>query len=318
MRVAVVGAGRIAGQHLPVLTDLPDVEVVALADPDPQRLQETAQRFGIRGRYPSHADLLAADRPDAVFVLVSVLQVAQVAEAFLRAGVPTFLEKPPGLYTRETRQLADLARQTGTPAMVGVNRRFYAVVLAARERLLAEGGGARSVAVEAHEDIARVRGGGKFPEEVVRRWGAANGIHALDLLRLFGGEVASVAARQQTVEGPMADGHRAWLEFESGATGSALVDWFAPGGHRFQVRGPGITATSSPGFETVTVERRGRPPETLEPDAADRRYKAGFYRQDRTFLDCVRQGRPFPFPACDLDDAARTMALIDRITGQGD
>ncbi|MBI2193610.1 MAG: Gfo/Idh/MocA family oxidoreductase [Planctomycetes bacterium] len=313
LHVAVIGAGNIAQKHLAVLRDLPDIHL-ALADRDARMLQETGERFGVERRHDSIRPLLEDDRPDAVFVLVSVLAVSEVASAFLRAGVPTFLEKPPGLHTRQTRDLARLARERKTLAMVGVNRRFYSAILRGRGMLL-EAGPVRSVTVEAHEDLDRIRKGTKFPEEVLRRWGAANGIHALDLLRYFGGEVARVSAVQRTFEGPMADSCAAILEYENGALGRAAMDWSAPGGHRFEVRGPGVTLTSNPGFDCITFERRGHDPIALEADEDDRKYKAGFLKQDRTFLECVRTGLPLPFPACDLEDAARTMALIDMISG---
>ena len=316
LKIAIIGGGNIAQAHLSVLRDLPQAEVVSLADIDPQTRQESADRFAIPGRWSSHLELLEKDRPDAVFVLVSVLQVAPVAADFIRAGIPTFLEKPPGLYTSQTRQLAELARQTGTLAMVGVNRRFYSVLLRGREKLL-ESGPVRSLTVEAHEDLDRLSGSDKFSAEVRRRWSVANGIHALDLLRFFGGDIVDITAVHHRVEGPMPDCCSALIEFEEGAVGRALMDWFAPGGHRFEVRSAGATLTSEPGFVAVALQRRGEAVERIEADEEDRRYKPGFFRQDQTFLDCVRRSAPLPFPACSLDDAVKTMEMTDLIAGTG-
>ncbi len=314
MKVAVIGGGKIARQHLPVLKDLPEADVVALADSNAQALRECAERFDIAGRWDCHGELLEKERPDAVFVLVSMLAAADVAADFIRAGVPTFLEKPPGLYTWQTRELAELARQHGTPAMVGVNRRFYSSHIRGREILL-EVGPVHSVTVEAHEDVERVRTRSKFPPEVVRRWSAANGIHALDLLRFFGGDVASIEAVQRTVEGPGPDCCTAVIDFEQGAVGRALMDWFAPGGHRFEVRTVGATLTGDTGRGRPYFHRRGAEPVVLELDEVDRRYKAGFWKQDQTFLQWARNGGQLPFPGCALDDAVKTMELIDAVSG---
>ena len=316
LKLAVIGGGHIAQQHLAVLADLPQAEVATLVDPHAQTLQETADRFAIPQRLSSHTDLLEKDPPDAVFVLVSVLQVPEVAAACIRAGIPTFLEKPPGLYTVQTRQLADLARQHHTLTMVGVNRRFYSTLLRGRERLL-EVGPVRSILIEAHEDLQRIRENPKFPDEVVQRWSAANGIHALDLLRFFAGDVGHIAATHHLVEGPMPDCCTASIKFSGGAIGRALMDWFAPGGHRFEVRGTGTTLTGDAGYYSLTLQQRGAAQVIIEADEIDRRYKAGFYRQDETFLECVRHGKPLPFPACDLDDAVKTMEMIDAIVGTG-
>ncbi len=313
LKVAVIGGGNIAQKHLEVLRDLSEAALTTLVDTHPRTLEETADRFGIPERRRSHTDLLAGKRPDAVFVLVSVLKVAEVASDLLRAGIPTFLEKPPGLYTAQTQRLADLARSHHTLAMVGVNRRFYSSLLKGREALLSSGP-IRSVTVEAHEDVRRVRENPKFPDEVLRRWSAANGIHALDLLRYFGGEVSDVHATHATVEGPMPDCCSALLRFESGASGRAVMDWFAPGRHRVEARGVGIAFSALVDGEAI-LWRRGEKPQVVTRDEIDLRYKAGFYRQDRTFLEWVRDGGDLPFPGCSLDDAVKTMEMIDAISG---
>lgn len=317
LSVAVIGAGNIAQQHLPVLKALPKCDLEYIVDTNSDTLTESADRFGIPNRYSTVDDLLGANRPDAVFVLVSVLHVADVVTRFLTEKIPTFTEKPPGLYTHQTRALAALASETGTPAMVGVNRRFYSTLLEGRQKLLDEGP-IRSVTVDAHEDIDRLREWDKFPDEVIARWSAANGIHALDLLRYFGGDVAKIDSVQQIVEGPMPDGVTATLEFENGAHGRAAMDWFAPGDHRFEVRTAGATLTSNRGYGTVLLRRRGKDPEEIALSDIDREFKAGFHRQDQTFLRSVIDGVPFPNPACTLDDAVKTMEMIDAICGHSE
>jgi predicted dehydrogenase len=249
--------------------------------------------------------------------MVSVLSMAEVAADFIQEGIPAFMEKPPGLYTADTRRLAALARKHDTPVMVGVNRRFYSTMLAGRKRLL-DAGPIRSITVEAHESIQRVRDNAKWPQEVLWRWSAANGIHALDQLRFFAGDVATVDAVHHTVEGPMPDCCTAILAFEQGAVGRALMDWFAPGGFRFDVRSVGATLSCVDSFNRLSFQRRDHDPELIELDELDQRYKAGFFRQDRTFLECVRDGKPLPFPACTLDDAVKTMELVDAVAGTGE
>jgi predicted dehydrogenase len=321
LRVAVIGAGNIAQQHLPVLAAHPDCEVALLCDSDPAALARSAQRLqslAARGAAAPETvtevgDVLRRDDLDAVFVLVSVLAVSAVAGACLEAGLPTFVEKPPGIASAETARLAELQQRRGTVAVVGLNRRFYSSHLAARERLLALGPLA-TVTVEAHEDLARVSRE-KFPPLVLRRWAYANGIHALDLLRFFGGEVTEVVSRQETVENPFPDSFSALLRFASGASGRALVDWMTPGRHRFEVRGVGARATSLGGLGSTELALRGREPEVLEPDEDDRRFKAGFWKQDGAFLAGVRAGRQPPFPSPSLADAHATMVLLDRICG---
>ena len=315
LRVAVIGAGNIAQQHLPVLTNHPECEVALLCDASPAVLAETAAKFGIAHTAPALGDVLRRDDLDAVFVMVSVLHMATVASACLETGIPTFMEKPPGICSADTARLAELQHRVGGLAMVGFNRRFYSSHLAARERVLAAGP-IVSVTVDAHEDLARVNRE-KFPPLVVRRWAYANGIHALDLLRFFGGDVAAVDARRTRYEHPFPDCISAHLTFEGGAHGRAAVDWMAPGRHRFEIRSVGVRATSLAGFGSTEIAARGRDVERLDPDEDDQRYKPGFWKQDSAFLTAVRAGRAPAWPAPSLADAHASMVMIDSICGLG-
>ena len=320
LHVGVIGAGNIAQFHLPVLKALPAVETITLCDENTATLNETGDRFHIASRSTSHRELLENNPPDAFFVLVSVLAVAEVTADCLKARIPTFLEKPPGLYSVDTQRLASIAAENNCLSMVGLNRRFYSTLSKAREWLMEAGGsedsgGVVSVTVDAHEDIDRIWQRGKQPEEVARRWSYANGIHALDLLRFFGGDVAHVQAIQKTYDNPMPDSYSAIVEFENGAVGRALMDWSAPGAHRVEVRGRGITLTTDTAYQRIVIQRRGEEPVTLTFSEIDNQHKPGFYRQDEYFLSCVQQKKSPEFPAVTLGDSVKTMKLIDAITG---
>ena len=60
IQVGLIGCGRAAAAlHLPALRHVTEVEVVAVADVDPDRLRRVAEKFGVKRRYTSHAALLA-------------------------------------------------------------------------------------------------------------------------------------------------------------------------------------------------------------------------------------------------------------------
>ncbi len=315
VRCAVIGTKNIAGQHIPVLQALPEAEVAALCDIDPEAVNATAREFGVRQTFTSVDELQAWGEFDAVYVLVSVLAVAGVAEHFIRAGVPTFLEKPPGLYSADTERLAQAVRETGTTAMVGFNRRFYTCLQAGREALL-DTGDVVSVTVHADEVAGDKWDGSKFPPEVAMRWVYANSIHALDLLRYLGGDVASVTPMVRQRALPKPDSFSALLEFESGAVGRAIADHFGPKGtgHHYQARTASAVLTSVDGLASCTLERHGRDPIRFGLTGLDRRLKPGFPGESRAFLRAVRTGQPVTFPAPTLDDAVGTMKMIDAIT----
>ncbi len=47
VRIGLVGAGNIANSHLTSYIKLPDVEIAAICDINPERLKITAEKFGI-------------------------------------------------------------------------------------------------------------------------------------------------------------------------------------------------------------------------------------------------------------------------------
>lgn len=60
LKVGLIGCGRIAKLvHLNILTRLPDVELVALAEPDPQRREEASRRAPAAAAFADYQGLLA-------------------------------------------------------------------------------------------------------------------------------------------------------------------------------------------------------------------------------------------------------------------
>ncbi len=296
LRVAVIGGGRVAQDHLKVLTNHPDCDVIALADRDPKLLATTADRFGIGERLDDADSLLRRDDLDA--------------------GVPTFAEKPPGIYSSDTAHLAELQQKRGTIATVGLNKRYYSNLLEMKHRL-AEVGPVVTVSLDAHEDLSTVPRD-RFPIDVLRRWPYANGIHGLDLLRFFGGDVAEVESHARTIENAFPDSFSAIVHFTNGAMGRAAIDLFGPGEYRCEVHVVGATGIleKPDWFGTSTLFRRGQSDEAIVQDEDDHRFKQGFWKQNSAFLEGVRAGKQPPWPAADLADAYKTMVLIDQICQQ--
>ena len=193
---------------------------------------------------------------------------------------------------------------------------------AGREALL-DTGDVVSVTVHADEDVAPQWERSKIPPEVAMRWVYANSIHALDLLRYLGGDVANVTplVRQRAL--PKPDSFSALLEYESGAVGRAIADHFGPKGtgHWYEARTATAVLTSGDALTTgdrlssCTLVRSGREPVRFGLTGLDLRLKPGFPGESRAFLRAVQTGQPVSFPAPTLDDAVGTMKMIDAITG---
>jgi len=108
MKSALIGAGRIARQHLTCLQGLPGVTVAAVCDRSPAAAESAAERHGVRAWFTDHHKMLAEIRPDIVHITTPASSHYQLALDCLQAGAHVIVEKP---ITETFDQLEMLLRQ---------------------------------------------------------------------------------------------------------------------------------------------------------------------------------------------------------------
>ena len=327
LRVGVIGAGRIsAGSHLPCLAKFGDVDLV-LCEVDEARLRLIADQFGIRETRTDYRDMLARDALDAVFVLTPPAVTYAVAKDCLAAGVATIMEKPPGMATAETRDLLRTAQASGAKSMVAVNRRFQPMLNQARRMVERDGPIAVIVAEFYHMSLSLYRSMGS-PEATLASVITPGAIHTIDLVRYLGGDVSAVYANADNYFDQHHDSFTAMIRFERG--GTALLNYNLTSPVRIeQVSFHGRQASAflvgladscvvhqdDITYDLANIRRR----DPSSPEWSDRPFNAyinGWWDQARFFLDCVRDNRDPAFPASNLEDAVKTMELIDMIAAQ--
>jgi predicted dehydrogenase len=315
VRIAVIGAGRVAPDHLRVLAAFGDVDIVGLANRGGPGIEEMAGRFGVRRTFSDWRAMVEQTEPDGVLVLVDPLSTHAVVAEVLRLGIPALIEKPPGMSSGQTEELAALAQDRGVTNLVGVNRRWYSVVQAALHRVTAHGP-LLGVSVDAPEPIAQIARTPGRPPELLDRWLVANTVHALDLLRYAGGPVGSVHAvrHSSSAADGGSDSFSALVEFEHGAVGQFSSHWRSPGRWRLQLDGTGVQAVLEP-FERGSLRFEDGRVEPLPRDPVDAEFKPGFYAQDRAFVEAVGNGETLSDPASDLADAVHSMRLAEAVAG---
>jgi myo-inositol 2-dehydrogenase / D-chiro-inositol 1-dehydrogenase len=221
-RIGFVGAGGVALRHARHLTDIPDVEIIAVTDRYGPAACEFAEMTG-SGAVPEVGALLDTG-VDAVYVCVPPHAHGDIEEQIVAAGVALFVEKPLGIDVRTARRIADLAAERGVLTAVGHHWRYSQAVAMVREMLddrpirLAVGSWLDRVPPVAWW-IKRTLSGGQIVEQAV---------HVLDLIRLFVGDVDEVSAYVNTTPpntpGADVDGaSAAILRFRSGAVGTVTA-----------------------------------------------------------------------------------------------
>jgi predicted dehydrogenase len=209
---------------------LPEIELVAIADHQQERLLGATSQFGGRP-YDKAGDLLARDDIEAVIVMAETSLHPALVDAAARAGKHVLCEKPLAITQSAAQGMIDICRKSNVKLGTIFPMRFNPAALALRDAILA-GEIGTPVAVKAtnpgkmppgwFQDPA-LAGGGAVMDHVV---------HVADLLRwIFHTEVVEVYAEIDTRFTPdlqVDDLGVLMIRLANGMTASLDTSWSRP------------------------------------------------------------------------------------------
>jgi virulence factor len=313
VRLALVGCGEHSrNSHAAPLARYAaqqpgEVELVAACDLNPDRAVEFCRTFGFARAYIDVEKMLAAEKINGCVCIMPMEQIVPEAIRLLERGIPCVIEKPLGTSLAEAEKLARAARETNTPHMVSVNRRFLPYLNIARS-WTSEIGPLRYVRA------TQVRIARSEPDFI---WSTA--IHVLDALRSIAGEISDFETDIQRRPEPSAHWYVISLRFESGTTGRIEVlptagmveESYELFGERFRAR---VTAGS--GIQrSLECWRDGE--KVLKENASDDEpedLRNGGYQEVMEFVRALTTGtRPRPEIQEILPSARICFAIADSV-----
>jgi predicted dehydrogenase len=307
-KVAIIGAGSMAREHLRAFRDLPGVEIAGLFSRTRARADSLANENDVAIVCDSLTELYDRTRADLVVVTVNVVELAAVTRSCLEFPWTILTEKPVGYNLEEARAVKQMADAKQRRVLVALNRRFLSSTRAALEDLrLREG--PRYIRVQDQQSLEQAAAFG-HPRIVVENWMYANSIHLIDYLRTFGrGKVRSI-----TPIVPWNPDHPrivlAKVEFESGDLGLYEGIWDGPAPWSVSISTPEMRWQLCP-LETAGFQARGeRGLQLIEPSRWDQDFKPGFRLQAEMAVKAAL-GKPSDAPR--LDEAMETMEIISGI-----
>jgi virulence factor len=124
-RIGILGCGGIMQTiYSPIILSLSDqVQVAAFCDLNPLNLQRASHLFPNATVYQDAEQMLTTAELDAVMVLTSERVNAKMAELSLRAGITTYLEKPPAVSLTEFDALLETEALSTARLFSAFNRR---------------------------------------------------------------------------------------------------------------------------------------------------------------------------------------------------
>jgi UDP-N-acetylglucosamine 3-dehydrogenase len=223
MRAGVVGLGTMGRNHVRVWDEAVDgVDLVAVADPDPDALRRATHGRAIRG-FSDVAEMLAAEPLDLVSIVAPTSLHLPTTLAALAAGAHVLVEKPIAATRREAERMIAAAADAGRLLTVGHIERFNPAIRELRRRLV-DGELGRIFEIHA----TRL---GPFPARI-RDVGVVVDLapHDLDVMRFLLGSdpIRLYAETERRIHTDHEDVFVGIMKFADGAVGVLDINWLTP------------------------------------------------------------------------------------------
>ncbi len=303
LRVGIIGAGGHAQSHFRMIQDEREMDLIAVADLDPERLAHTRETHGVTSLFTDYREMIEKVQLDVVYVVTFPGPLPDIVIDCLEAGLHTSVEKPPGISPDQTRRMMAAEQRSSARAIVSVNRRYIPEVLAIRAMLQDRGGPVHVAATYNKPHIGdKVRDVG----HLIR----LDAIHHVDLLRWLAGDAVEVYSEAWSAPSHPAEmRHNAVIKFESGCRG-VMMSHYAVGYRiqRFEAHAEDFSAyvdlTSGPRCEIYTD---GEP---FEGELDLESVGGPNFNETRHFVACIQNDTQ---PWSTLEDAVKTMVLCEAI-----
>lgn len=220
IRVGVIGAGNMGRHHIRNYFEMPQTELVAVADPN-EVVAKRSQEYNVQ-YFRGYADMLDTHQLGAVSIAVPTPLHYEVAKETLGRGIPTLVEKPIAATVAEGQALIDLAERSGVILSVGHTERYNPII--DQLKTMIDSGQLGQVL-----SIVSKRVGGSPPTEPKTDVILDLAIHDIDILNhLMGskGKVSGVSGHQ-THHSSEFDSAEIMLDYE-GVSGIILANWVTP------------------------------------------------------------------------------------------
>ena len=136
IKLGWIGAGFVSQvAHLSSYAEIPEAEIIALAELRPQLGSKVCERFGIQSYYRDHKKLLEGEKLDAVIAIVGRKNIFPIAKDILNFGYDLFTEKPMSSTLNQAKSLVNIADTKGCRYTIGYMRRHDQGVQIAKIKL---------------------------------------------------------------------------------------------------------------------------------------------------------------------------------------
>lgn len=310
IRLAILGCGSIALEHINALKRIRGAEVYAVASRDKLRRERAAKLAGAQRAERGCCEVLKDNRVDAVVLCTPTHTHYQFSRKIIRAGKHLLLEKPMTVSLRESRQLVQMAGRRGLCLMAAQTQRFLPAYARCRQRIR-EGRIGRPLLWTARwmEDRRTPKNWKGKPIDMSRDLGDSliyhHGAHTVDFaLWTLDDAVQSICTAATTAEIATANDSdfSILLRMRSGCVVSLTHSFTS------RVKDSSVIIVGEKGTLRIVEHRRleenGR---TLVDGSFDQHLAEGIRKQDAEFIRSIRKGVP---SVASGEEVLKSMAVL--------
>lgn len=138
LKVGIVGCGAHGRGHIQSYAEIPEAEIVAIVDMNPDRAQKAAVEFGVPHHYTDYREMLERHPLDIVSLALPPAANRETAIDGFEAGANVLVSKPLAMNLTEAEEMIAAAKRCGKLMSMGLQNRSNPEVRALRQ-FLADG-----------------------------------------------------------------------------------------------------------------------------------------------------------------------------------
>lgn len=220
LKVAVIGAGSMGKNHIRVYSSIKEVQLVAVAESDENRLKDISKKYNVKG-YHDYLEMLDKEHLDLVSVVVPTKQHKEISINVINHKINVLLEKPIAFTISEAKSIIEKAKKKNVKLMIGHIERFNPAIIELKKRI-------ESLGKIYKINIERI---GPFPGRFIDTGVILDlSIHDIDIINyLIGKKVVSVySKKQKLISFFYEDSLSAIIGYDSNIVATINANWITP------------------------------------------------------------------------------------------
>lgn len=314
IKIAVIGCGRIAQEHLNAFSKIENVKIQAVADEVTEKARSVAEQYKCNV-YTDYKDMLNSEQLEAVVICTPPDLHARIAIFAMKHGLNVLCEKPFALSSAEAQEMCSCTKENKLILMMASKFRFVEDVVKART--IIESGLLGKLVLFENVFCSKV--------DMTTRWNSQknisgggvlidNGAHSVDIARFLLGPIALIQAQFgcQVQDIPVEDTARIYFQSRLGVMGTIDLSWSITKDLPCYISVYGTEGTLLIGWKSSQYKLHGK--QDWEVFGSGYSKHQAFESQSRHFVNCIRKTEK---PIITGIDGCESVKVIERAYESG-